>query len=101
MSITSMDTTTITQSVSSNTKHKYGEYRHVLLTDKQYESLVEEYGIDRTVDAIQFLDEYIEMKGAKYKSHYLAMRKWVFKAVDEKRSRDKPMSGLPYSGLEW
>ena len=27
------------------------------------------------------------MKGTKYKSHYLAMRKWVFNAVEEKEQK--------------
>ena len=64
-------------------KHKHGEYAHVLLTDDELSKLEEEYGKEETASAIQFLDEYIEMKGAKYKSHYLAMRKWVFNAVKE------------------
>ena len=27
------------------------------------------------------------MKGAKYKSHYLAMRKWVFSALKEQKQK--------------
>lgn len=68
-------------------KHKYGEYNKVLLKDSEYNKLVEEYGEDNTKEAIRYLDEYIAMKGVKYKSHYLAMRKWVFDAVKEKIQR--------------
>lgn len=63
------------------TKHKYGEYQHVLLTDKQYENLIAEY--PNYLELIKFLDEYIEMKGYKAKNHYLAIRKWVVDAVKE------------------
>lgn len=62
-------------------KHKYGEYKHVLLTDQEYNNLKTEYGIEETKEAIKKMDEYIEMKGTKYKSHYLAMKKWAFDAI--------------------
>ena len=56
-------------------KHKYGEYKHVLLTDKQLESLKNDFPL-RYEKMITNLDEYIEMKGVSYKNHYLTMRKW-------------------------
>ena len=65
-------------------KHRRGEYNNVLLTDDELSKLNAEYGENRTQKAITYLDEYIEMKGAKYKSHYLALRKWVFNALEEK-----------------
>ena len=68
----------------TETKHKYGEYNHVLLKDSELEKLNSDYGCDKTEQAIKYLDEYIEMKGTKYKSHYLVMRKWVFEAVKDK-----------------
>lgn len=68
-------------------KHKYGEYKHILLTDEELEKLNKEFGEEKTQKAITYLDEYIEMKGAKYKSHYLAMKKWVFNAVEEKEQK--------------
>ena len=71
-------------------KHKYGEYNHVLLTDDEFSKLQEEYGESETSSAITFLDEYIEMKGYKCKSHYLAMKKWVFQALKEQKQRQKP-----------
>jgi hypothetical protein len=64
-------------------KHKYGEYAHVLLTNDEKAKLDSEFGIDETAAAIKYLDEYIEMKGTSYKSHYMALRKWVFDAVKE------------------
>lgn len=64
-------------------KHKYGEYKNVLLTDTDRERLVNDYGEDETHKAIKYLDEYLETSGKKYKNHYLVMRKWVFDAVKE------------------
>lgn len=72
-------------------KHTYGEYKHVRLTDKEYNNLCQDFGDIQTADAIRYLDEYIEMKGTKYKSHNLALRKWVFDAVREKTQK-KPVT---------
>lgn len=69
------------------TKHKYGEYNHVLLTDEELAKLEEAYDLNLTQEAIKFLDEYIEMKGYKAKSHYLAIRKWVIDAVNERAQK--------------
>ena len=67
--------------------HKHGEYSHVLLTDRQYEKLIDDYGEELTAIAIKYLDEYIEMKGTIYKNHNLVLRKWVFDAVREKQQK--------------
>ena len=66
---------------SKQTKHKYGEYKNVLLTDKELQSLKSDY--DNCDELIKYLDEYIEMKGYKAKSHYLCIKKWVVNAVKE------------------
>ena len=62
-------------------KHTYGEYKHVRLTDKERDKLMDEFGEAETLAAIKYLDEYIEEKGYKAKSHYLSIRRWVFDAV--------------------
>ena len=71
-------------------KHKYGEFQHVLLTDKEHTHLIELYG-DSLDDHIKILDEYIETSGKKYKNHSLVIQKWVH---DEwmKRNKDKPIT---------
>ena len=51
--------------IDVNKKHIYGEYKHVRLTQKQYDKLITDYGQNETLEAIKFLDEYIEMKGYK------------------------------------
>jgi hypothetical protein len=67
-------------------KHRYGEYNHVALTDKEYNTLVGEYGEQKVLLAIKNMDEYCEMKGKSYKSYYLALRKWGMDAVNERSS---------------
>lgn len=88
--VSSVDTQCI-QSVSSNVdtqyrdsigkdrkgKHKYGEYQNVLLTDEELEKLKERFPDYK--EHIKRLDEGIELKGYKYKSHYLAILKWAEK----------------------
>lgn len=67
-------------------KHKYGEYKNVLLKDSEIEKLKQDYpenNIPSYEDLIKYLDEYIEMKGYKAKSHYLAIKKWVVNACKE------------------
>jgi len=59
-------------------KHQNGEYKNVLLTDAQLEKLKVDYPATWQ-DMIKNLDEYIQMKGAKYKDHNLTMRKWANK----------------------
>ena len=60
-------------------KHKYGEYKNVLLKDEELQKLQQDYS--NWEQLITYLDEYIEMKGYKAKSHYLAIKKWVVDAV--------------------
>ena len=86
--------------VEKETKHKYGEYKHVLLTDKQLEKLKKDYGEDKTNTAIKFFDEYIQEKGYKCKDHNLAMRRWVFTAIEEKRVKNQNFKGRQYTREE-
>lgn len=70
-------------------KHKYGEYSHVLLTDKEHTHLLDLYG-NSLDEHIKILDEYIETSGRKYKNHSLVLQKWVH---DEwtKRNKNNPV----------
>ena len=71
------------------TKHKHGEFQHVLLTEKEFDNLENSFGIEMTAKAIKFLDEYIEEKGYKSKSHNLAIRRWVIDAVKEQEEKQQ------------
>ena len=78
-------------------KNIYGEYRHVRLTMSERSKLIQVYGEEFTDKCIKFLDEYIEMTGKKYKSHYLAIRKWVLNAVREEEHRNNKTTG----NIDW
>ena len=60
-----------------------GTYKNIKLKETELAKLNEEYGATETIEAIDHLSEYIELKGYKAKSHYLALRKWVYTAVKE------------------
>ena len=75
-------------------KHHHG--KSVLLTDKEYSTLIKEFGEAKSEKAIEWLNNYIAEKGYKAKSHYLAIRRWVFDAVAEEERRkaklEKPVA---------
>lgn len=71
-------------------KHKYGEYKHILLTDSEYQKLCEEWGEPELKRMITILDEGIEAKGYKYKNYNLAIRKW--KSNDRGTPIPKPLT---------
>lgn len=78
-------------------KHKYGKYNHVLLKDEELQSLKEDY--QNWNELIEYLDEYIEMKGYKAKSHYLCIKKWVIDAV--KKNGYKPKKGSNFEQRDY
>lgn len=78
------------QNTKEQSKHKFGEYHHVLLTEDEYERLKDLYGGYKQVEEhIKILDEYIETSGKNYKNHSLVIQKWVH---DEwtKRNKNNP-----------
>lgn len=80
-------------------KQSFGEYLNVEMTKTEIDKLIEEYGEEMTQEAVKFLDEYIEMKGYKARSHYLCVRKWVIDAVKEKQAKEKPQNSIGYDDL--
>lgn len=76
-------------------KNKHGEFQNVLLTDAELQKLTDEYGGILTLEAITYLDEYIEEKAYKSKSHYLAIKRWVIEAVQEKRKKPANNAAKP------
>ena len=58
-------------------KEKYGQFKNVLLTAEEYEKLKQKYSDYQ--DKIENLSNYIESKGAKYKSHYATILNWARK----------------------
>lgn len=59
------------------TKHKYGEFNHVTLTDKEYEKLVKDFNENAIQSFITKIDEYVELHGKNYKNYNLAIRQWI------------------------
>lgn len=60
-------------------KKKFGEYKNISLTDEQYQKLVNDFGETVISEYIQRMDEYIQMKGKKYRDFSLALRNWLKK----------------------
>ena len=69
---------------SARAKHKYGEYKNVLLTDDELEKLKAEYA--DYLDRIERLSSYIASTGKAYKSHYATIRNWA--RADTEKGRD-------------
>lgn len=77
-----------------NVKHKYGEYKNVLLTDKEKNKLIKDFGEPFFELCVAYLDKYIEEKGYKSKSHNLTIRRWVIDAVKRQNlyGKKKPVN---------
>ena len=69
------------QSKEKEVRHHYGEYKHILLTDKQYTNLIGDYGENAVFMAIKKVDEYCQISGKTYKDYNLALRKWGFDGI--------------------
>lgn len=66
-------------------RHKYGEYRNVLLSDSDMEKLQAEFPTDWE-ERIENLSNYMESKGRTYKNHLATIRNWARKDREEKRA---------------
>lgn len=67
-------------------KTKYGEFENVLLTEKEYDKLIKDFGVDTFNKIIDYFSPYIVEKKYKSASHNLAIRRWVVDAVNKKPS---------------
>ena len=72
-------------SESEEKKHKHGEHKNVLLTHTEHERLLSDY--PNAQQAIDFFSSYIAEKPYKSKSHYLAIKRWVFNALKERNGK--------------
>ena len=57
-------------------RHKFGEYKHVMLTDEQYARLIRDYGEEEALKGIKKVDEYCQQHGRTYVDYNLTIRKW-------------------------
>lgn len=71
-------------------KHKYGEFGNVLLTDDEYQKLVDKLGKEKADAVIKNYSEIKEMKGYKYNSDYMALLKWGIRAYEDNNRYGSP-----------
>ena len=64
------------------TRHKYGMYKNVLLSDEDMDKLQTEFPHDYS-DRIERLSEYIASTGKSYKSHLATIRSWARKETQK------------------
>lgn len=65
-----------------NTRHKYGEYNNVLLSDEDMDKLKAEF--PDWQERIERLSSYIASTGKSYKSHLATIRNWARKDKEQK-----------------
>ena len=68
-------------------KHKYGEFKNVLLSDGERVKLVERFGESSFNEKVEEMSLAIGSKGYKYKSHYLAILQWDKRGQKDGTSR--------------
>lgn len=73
----------------------YGKNQNVLLTDEEYNELIQSYGKDLVDDTIDRVDGWIQTHGNKhgYSSHKETIKKWIERSRKAKPERD---DGVPY-----
>ena len=75
------------------TRHKYGRYKNVLLTDEDYKKLQSEFPHDYT-ERIERLSEYMASTGKSYKNHLATIRNWARKDKPQQKQANKSSSFL-------
>lgn len=79
---------------SKPVKHKYGEYKNVLLTDEELQKLKTEFSDYES--RIESLSSYVASTGKKYKSHYATIRNWARKDKETKpQQQQQPKRSQP------
>ena len=68
------------------TRHKYGEYQNVLLSDSDMEKLKSEFPTDWE-ERVERLSAYIASTGKRYKNHLATIRNWARRDSIERSKR--------------
>ena len=74
-------------STKKETRHKYGEYQNVLLSDTDVEKLQAEFPTDWE-ERIERLSSYMASTGKSYKNHLATIRNWA--RMDKQRPSQQP-----------
>lgn len=78
-----------------DTKHRYGQFKHVMLSDAELSRLRDDYKEVDINALIEYFDSYIEEKGYKSKNHNLAIRRWVVEAFTKPKQNQKGRVEMP------
>lgn len=71
----------------------------VLLTEKEHDALVRDYGAADTARLIEILDLYLANKTKDpYKSHYAAIRKWCVRDLAEQKTAEQRLKNAQEAG---
>ena len=76
------------------TRHKYGEYKNVLLSDEQLEKLKKEFPADWEA-RIERVSSYCESTGKSYKNYFATIKNWAKKDHTGNRYGNKRVEKLP------
>lgn len=79
------------------TRHKYGMYKNVLLSDEDYQKLQAEFPHDYS-ERIDRLSEYIASTGKSYKNHLATIRAWSRKEKQTKENSSNPFLEMLRNG---
>lgn len=81
----------VSKETQKPTRHKYGLYTNVLLSDEDMEKLKSEFPTDWQ-ERIDRLSEYIASTGKSYKNHLATIRSWARK--DKQNDKSRIVTGL-------
>lgn len=70
-------------------RHKYGEYKNVLLSDEDFEKLKAEFPTDYE-ERIERLSSYMASTGKSYKNHLATIRNWARKDKGNEQQQKEP-----------
>jgi hypothetical protein len=73
-----------TKESKRETRHKYGEYQNVLLSDSDVEKLKDEFPTDWE-ERVERLSSYMASSGKSYKNHLATIRNWARRDRDANR----------------
>lgn len=75
-------------------KHAYGQYKNVMLSDKEFETLKSEYPIDYQ-KRIEAVSEYCASHGKSYKNYLATIRVWARKDKEKQANQQFPQFKQP------
>lgn len=81
------------------TKHKFGEYHHVMLTDEEHKKLIDDLGDSATAKYIRRVDVYCEKHNKSYPNCAATIRDWYEQDKSEPADKGGYDSGAGYTDI--